>query len=239
MRYMGGKARIAGRLSPVIIKRIKATGARMYWEPFLGGANMFTRVVPHVETAIGSDVMPDLIMMWQAVQQGWLPPDSITREEYAALRRAKPSALRAFAGFGCSFGGRWFEGYGAEKIDAKHPFGHVSYGSAADVRQQAPIMQRAHVAQLDYREARPRPGWLIYCDPPYAGTKPFSGLPTWDADAFWKTAESWARSGCHVLVSEYAAPDGWRCIWEGSTPSSLKRDDNTTRVVERLFELDA
>jgi DNA adenine methylase len=238
MQYMGGKARIARYVAPVIIERIKVTGAQVYWEPFLGGANMFTRIVPHVEVAIGSDIMPDLIMMWQAVQQGWLPPDLITREQYAALRHATPSALRAFAGFGCSFGGKWFGGYGTQK-DRGRGTTEVQDASRRSVARDAPIMQRAHVALLNYREARPRPGWVVYCDPPYAGTTAYAGADAWDADAFWKTAESWARSGCHVLVSEYAAPDGWRCAWEGSTPSSLKRDDNTTRVVERLFELDA
>lgn len=235
---MGGKARIARHVAPVIIERIKSTGATVYWEPFLGGANMFTRIVPHVGTAIGSDIMPDLIMMWQAVQRGWLPPDSITREEYAALRHAEPSALRAFAGFGCSFGGKWFGGYGDRRITPKNPrpLPHVS---AEIVRNQAPIMQRAHVALSDYRDARPRPGWVIYCDPPYAGATAYAGADAWDASEFWKVAESWARDSCHVLVSEYAAPDGWRCTWEGSTQSSLKRDDNVTRVVERLFELGA
>lgn len=238
MQYMGGKARVAARLAPVIIERIKATGAQVYWEPFLGGANMFTRIVPHVQTAIGSDVMPDLIMMWRAVQRGWLPPDSITREQYAALRHAEPSALRAFVGFGCSFGGKWFGGYATQR-DRGRGVTEVQGASFRAVAAQAPIMQRAHVALLDYRSARPRPSWIIYCDPPYSNTTTYGGADAWDAALFWKTAEGWARSGCHVLVSEYAAPDGWRCVWEGSTRSSLKRDDNASTVVERLFELDA
>jgi DNA adenine methylase len=237
MRYMGGKARIAARLAPVVVERIKATGARVYWEPFLGGANMFTRIVPHVEVAIGSDVMPDLIMMWQAVQRGWLPPDAITREQYAALRPAPPSPLRAFAGFGCSFGGKWFGGYADSKTTARDAAVRQREASGALARE-APIMARAHVALLDYREARPRPGWLVYCDPPYAGTTTYSAADAWDADAFWKTAESWARSGCHVLVSEYAAPDGWRCVWEGTTRMVLSSASIRPTVVERLFELD-
>lgn len=235
VRYMGGKTRIAGRLAPVILDVIRETRAMTYWEPFLGGANMFTRIAPHVQTAIGSDVMPDLIMMWRAVRQGWLPPDSITREEYAVLRHAEPSALRAFAGFGCSFGGKWFGGYGAQKIDTKHPVPHVSYGSAADVRKQATAIRRSRIALLDYREARPRPGWVIYCDPPYAGTTTYTGADAWDADAFWATAQRWSESGCHVLVSEYAAPDSWSVLWEGTTPKSLDRAANTTVTTERLF----
>jgi DNA adenine methylase len=235
MRYMGGKARIAGRLAPVILDVIRETGATTYWEPFLGGANIFTRVVPHVETAIGSDVMPDLIMMWQAIQRGWLPPDFVTREEYAALRRAEPSALRAFVGFGCSFGGKWFGGYGAHTPDIRHPRDHVSYGSAIALRKQIPAIQRARVALLDYRDARPRPGWAIYCDPPYAGTTTYTGADAWDADEFWTTAQRWAESGCHVLVSEYAAPDGWSVLWEGETRGSLDRATNATVTTERLF----
>jgi DNA adenine methylase len=180
--------------------------------------------------------------MWQAVQRGWLPPDAITREEYAALRHADPSALRAFAGFGCSFGGKWFGGYGMRTRPDKEIYPDpypLAAASAKSVLRQAPIMARAHVAQLDYREARPRPGWLIYCDPPYAGTTSYGGLgAVWDAAVFWETAASWARSGCHVLVSEYAAPAGWRSVWSGDARRLLRHDDKARRAEERLFEYD-
>jgi DNA adenine methylase len=235
MRYMGGKGRIAKQVAEVILAN--RAGRPHYLEPFLGGAYVFAYAAPHFERALGSDVTPDLILFWQAVQRGWLPPERITREEYARLRTAEPSALRAFAGFGCSFGGKWFDGYGAETIDAKHPFGHVSVGSRDSTIRKAPALRGVRIELADYRRWAPGPDAVAYCDPPYAGTTGYDANGTWDAAEFWIVAEKWARGGTAVLVSEYGAPDGWESVWSASTPRSLRKDSNSQTTTEHLFML--
>lgn len=60
-----------------------------------------------------SDAHEDLILMWQALMRGETEPFAdVTEAEYSALKTAPPSARRGFVGFGASFGGGWFNGYG-------------------------------------------------------------------------------------------------------------------------------
>jgi DNA adenine methylase len=109
MQYMGGKSRIA---KPIAAAILEATSARCsYVEPFMGAGSVAAQLVPQFKRAYLSDASEDLIALWSAVQRGWEPPVEVTSAEYASLREAAPSALRGFAGYGCSFGGKWFGGY--------------------------------------------------------------------------------------------------------------------------------
>ncbi len=111
MRYQGGKSRIA--------RPIAETIRRMYpdveeiWEPFCGGGACTLALSKVGFKVHASDIHPDLIMMWRAVMAGdssvWA---DVSEEEYASLRRAESSARRGFAGFGASFGGNWWGGFG-------------------------------------------------------------------------------------------------------------------------------
>jgi DNA adenine methylase len=233
MRYMGGKGRVARQLSEVILT--STTGRDYYLEPFIGGAYMFARMAPHFRFPAGGDAMKDTALYWQAIRDGWEPPEWISREEYKALKTAEPSPLRAFAGFGCSFGGKWFGGYGAQKIDYKHPENHVSYGSMRTSIAKREALRGSLIDHIDYQRWHPGAGCVVYCDPPYSDTTAYAGMPLFDSDLFWKIADQWVNSGASVFVSEYSAPDHWNEIWSQSTPSSLKLDDNTSRVTERLF----
>ena len=51
--------------------------------------------------------------MLQAVQNGYELPEYISEEKYKYIKEHKDEdmALTGFVGFGCSFGGRFFEGY--------------------------------------------------------------------------------------------------------------------------------
>ena len=225
--YLGGKGRIANAVSAAMLAHTPDRTA--YLEPFVGGGWIFEKMAPHFTFTAASDVMPDLIKLWKATQSGWRPPTSLSREEYAELRNAEPSALRAFAGFGCSFGGKWFAGYASNRR------GDDFAGAAArGIIRKAATMQSTRFRCCSYDSWIARPGWVIYCDPPYADTTPYRGAPTWDANAFWRKANEWVASGATVFVSEYRAPAGWAPIWEQTVKVSLA-DTNTATAVERLF----
>lgn len=232
---MGGKGRIAAKVAEVILAH--RGGRPHYLEPFLGGAYVLALVAPHFERVLGSDVMPDLILYWKAVQAGWLPPERITREEYDALKAAEPSPLRAFAGFGCSFGEKWFGGYGAQRVAPRQPHGHVSVGSRKSTIKKIKAIRTARIELADYRQWAPGPDAVVYCDPPYAATTSYNGAPEWDAEEFWLVAEKWARGGAAVLVSEYAAPDGWESVWSAPVKQSLRKNSNAHAATESVFML--
>lgn len=216
MMYLGGKSRLAKRIGAAILENTNQRG--QYIEPMIGGGSVFFELAPHFQKSFGGDIQEDLILMYRALADGWVPPDTVTEEEWRELRDSPPSALRAFAGFGCSFGGRFFQGY------ARNAKGH-NYAARSRKRLMAysdtlnSLPTTPFFGHGDYDEWLPLPGCVVYLDPPYAGTTGYSvkrsGVPALDHDAFWKTAAEWVTvRGAHVFVSEFAAPEGWTPVWE-------------------------
>lgn len=231
MQYMGGKAKIARRIVAAIMDD---TPARERWfEPFVGGGNVIEHAAPHFGRCVGMDAHPDLIMMWQAIADGWLPPD-LTRERYAELKGAEPSAERGYAGFGASFGGKWFGGYGVSPRD-----GEVWRATQRTLARQGGVFQRYDVRfRLSlFGDHTPPPGTAVYCDPPYIGTTGYS-TGGFDHDAFYKTLIEWSELR-PVYVSEYFVPD-WvpsQIIWEREKRNVLSADENQRVVMERLYRI--
>lgn len=238
MRYVGGKVRIAkwveGHLAP------RAERATRYVEPFVGGAAVLARMAPYFDTVEAGDAHEDLILMWQAAASGWVPPEDITREQYEALRRSEPSALRGFAGYGASFSGTWFGGYDGryEGVRNGKPYVYPAASGTASRAITKDAASFAHVRFLhrSFDQWSPGPGDLVYCDPPYAGTTGYGSVGGFDHSLFWRTAEAWACAGADVVVSEYTAPPSWTVIAERARKGLLRSDggQHTTRT-ERLF----
>lgn len=235
MRYVGSKRRIARKIRDVIIS---LRGDRdVYWEPFAGGFNSFSVIAPEFRKAYASDAHEDLILMWQAVLSGWVPPVSVTPEEYERLRTAEPSALRGFVGFGGSFGGKWFGGYarGGKNADGtpRNYLAESARAVASCVAEMTKTGTEIVVRHAQYHEGRGTSRMVIYCDPPYAGTLGYRGTDDFDHAAFWLWAEDQTRTGALVVVSEYSAPDGWQCVAEFDHNVAITSDRKKT--VERLF----
>ena len=80
MRYMGGKMRIGKQLAGVI-QRFNPV---VYHEPFCGMFSVGKHIVAGRRTAC--DIHPDLILLLNAVRDGWNDmPTNITEEQYNAL----------------------------------------------------------------------------------------------------------------------------------------------------------
>ena len=229
MQYMGGKTRQAKHIVEQLLRH--KGGCTQYLEPFMGGGAIFSRMAPHFpDSAVGADAHPDLMMMWQALQDGWEPPAEVSRDEWYRIKDGEPSALRGFVGFGCSFGGRWFEGYASNARGCD--FAEVARRGAL---KKAATMGSATLLRAPYNAFAPSAGTLVYCDPPYASTKPYSGTEPFDSGAFWSTMRKWADAGAVVLVSEYSAPEWAEQVWSRDATVSLKSDSNTAAAVERLY----
>lgn len=233
MRYYGGKSKIAKALAEALPQ--KAFG--VYWEPFCGACNVITRVEAPLRVA--SDAHPDLILLWQALQDGWIPPDNISEDEYRDLKgRTAPSALRAFVGFGCSFGGKWFAGYARNK-------GKWNYAGFAkrSLAKKLTKLQDVRFLHLPYQEMDTsfllESPALVYCDPPYsASTSDYKG-GRFDTVAFWEWVRDISQVAA-VYVSEYEAPDDFTESWSKPVKTQMHgkctpvTGKNLTRV-EKLF----
>jgi len=230
MQYMGGKHRQAKR----IVEHFPSGG--VYVEPFLGAASVAVLAAPLYETSLLSDANADLIELWRrAVVGDWVAPDEhISEERYAVLRAGGGSAAdRAFAATALSFAGRWFEGFARNRVGTDY------YGAGLrSVGRKAAALSGARcvtISRADYAELSGiGSGCVVYCDPPYAGTKGYSRVKGFDSGRFWEVATGWAEAGASVFVSEYSAPDGWVAVdtWERTNSVRL---GSTITDVESLY----
>ncbi len=226
MRYLGGKARYGEDIARIIRSR-KRQGQTIR-EPFCGACWVSQYLNP--SPIICSDIHEPLILLHQSMQDGWIPPDYVSEEEYNDLyqlwKDGKRSPLIGFAGFACSWGGKWFDGYAR---DMARNFCQESKQSLLKKHERLKYVTFEH---RNYRNIRPYYE-VIYCDPPYRGTTGYDGI--FDTLTFWQTMRKWSHNNT-VIISEYEAPDDWEVIWKAEH-FSIKGTD-TKITTEKLFELE-
>ena len=227
MQYMGSKNRISKQIGEYLTS---VRDDRVFVEPFCGSCSI-TAIMGGQR--IACDLNPDLILLWKAVQDGWLPPETVTEDEYKKLKHKPSSALRGFAGFACSFGGKWFGGYARKKEE--YNFARAARNSIIAI---APKLKDVLFQCADYTNIRPT-GSLVYCDPPYENTTSYAGSGKFDSTKFWDTMRRWSADNL-VLVSSYEGPKDFVSVWEKEAPTTLAGGLNgaqRVRKIERLFKL--
>lgn len=241
MKYMGSKARHALEIKDAIYKEIKNFESNSYVEPFVGGANMICNIPNISFKRYGNDINPFLVSMFQALQKGWLPPDSIDEPTYKlAIENSKltigatleEKALIGFIGIGCLYSGKWFGGY-ARGNDSKGNPRNYCLESKKNVTNQMYRLNDVIFTTGNYWEMEIPSKSIIYCDPPYEGTTKYKD--SFDHQRFWLWCEQKIKDGHKVFVSEYNAPENWRCIWKKEVNSSLTKETGSKKGIEKLF----
>jgi DNA adenine methylase len=227
MRYAGGKGRIGKHIAAMLAPYV---AGRRVLEPFCGGLSMTTLLQP----AEASDNSEPLISLIEAVRGGWRPPATMTDAEYRALQRERDNhgdPLVAFAGFCCSWGGKWFGGLARGHKHQPDPVGTA----AATLLRRVNACASVNFSHREYMDTQFTAGDVLYCDPPYAGTNHAYPVAPLDHGAFWEWARTVSRAGASIFVSEFAAPPD--AIEVGSTRRSptLACSDDRQGKAERLF----
>ena len=226
MRYVGNKTRLAKQLLPIILK--DDDGNSDYVEPFVGACGMMSSV--NRMWRRGYDSNKYIIALWKAVQNGWVPPQTLSREEYDDIKTNKDryhNHLVGFVGFGCSFGSKWFGGYASS--GGRNHCGE----SHRNVLKMSPHISGVLFGCSDYKDIVLNKRSIVYCDPPYQKTLGYAGA-TFNPDEFWTWCRKLAVDGHRVFVSEYSAPPDFRCVFERSVNVSVARSV-CKKAVERLF----
>lgn len=234
MQYIGGKQKSGGaRIAAVINRIIRERKLETYSEPFCGGLSVTQRIVAPVRHA--SDACEALICMYKALQSGtWTPPLDLTREEWVKLRDANDprDPLTAFAGFGCSNRGAWFNSYVEKSKRTGKNFVPAAVAAADSLRKKMRLCADVRFACGDYREQML--GDIVYCDPPYAGTMGYPAVSgEWDPLAFW----AWVRATSDdrlMCISEQHAPDDFVALLSFSIQSRIAMTTGARRD-EHLF----
>jgi hypothetical protein len=103
MQYLGGKSRIANKLAAFIKERHPNSDTIV--EPFMGGGAMTTALAPLFKKVLAYDINQDLILMWQALKDGWVPPTDLSELDYKKLKDAPPISIACVCWFWCVL--RW------------------------------------------------------------------------------------------------------------------------------------
>lgn len=213
MSYLGGKFKMRYQISAYI----NQLSPRVYLEPFCGFCWVGERV--RARRRYFSDLNENIVLMWQALQQGWKPPTKLSEEEYDALKKqTQPSALRGFAGTAASFGGIWFSNYACNERKTNY----AAVG-ARQLQRRMHGLRSAFFRYCDYREAMDKVhADVIYLDPPYAGVTSYAAAGAFDSAVFWDTVRHYSDGSRRILVSEYDAPKDFSKVLTGYSRMGLR-----------------
>ena len=234
MKYMGSKSRIAKHIINVIAP--STSNCSRWVEPFAGGMNMIDKV-PHDIDRVANDHNPYLIAMFKALRNGWVPPDSVSREFYEQCKMGHcEDHMRGWVGFNCSYSGKYFGGY-AGVTKTREGYRNYQLEAKRNVMNQIQNLKGVTFVCGNYFDLQIKSGDIVYCDPPYAGTTKYSS--NFNHELFWEWARDISRI-TKVFVSEYTAPDDFVCVWYKQVASSLSANGasgGNKISIERLFTL--
>ena len=181
---------------------------------------------------IGNDIHKNLIALLEALQNGWIPPTNVSKEFYYDVKSNQnkySDELVGFVGFLCSFGGKWWGGYAANKVGRNY----ADEGSRTLIKQ-AKNFNGIVFRCGSYLEMDIPPNSLIYCDPPYEGTTKYKD--GFNHAEFFQWCRDKVIEGHIVFVSEYSAPDDFVCVKEVQHTTTLNKNSKDPRI-EKLFRI--
>jgi len=229
MKYLGSKNRISKHILPIMNKE---RGDRTWVEPFVGGANMIDKVDGQ---RIGSDMNEYVIALLNEMSKPDFNAPKINEEKYNDIKSnidKYDKWIVGYAGTQLSFGATWFGSYRRDKQ------GKRDYCKEArnNVNKQSKNIQGIHFIHSDYMSLDIPDNSLIYCDPPY-DTKATKGKykDEFDHETFWNWCRQKSKEGHVVFVSEYNAPDDFKCVWEKEISQRVNNNTKTKKANEKLF----
>lgn len=229
MQYMGGKAKqakwIVGELESV-----RVDGQR-FVDMFAGTWNIVSKMSAR-GPRVANDLCVPLVNMAKAWRDEWRPPIELSRERYHEIKFAMDyeDPMTAFAGFGLSYGGKWFGGY------ASNNRGDDFCGAATNaINRKLEACADVEFTNLDFRRFEVRPGDLVYSDAPYFGTTTFGFFQEpFPFDEYIEATKRWAALGATVVVSEYQQLcPSWIEIGARPNPNGTLNSS----AVERLYKV--
>ena len=234
MKYLGSKARIVKDILPLMLADMLP--GQCFVDAFCGGCSVIG-AVPDVYTRIANDNNRYLVAMLKDLTRSpWSPPMTIERNFYNDVRTSYhardgryPDELIGWVGYMGSYNGRFFDGgYSGHDVGGRDYIRE----SIRNLMAQLPSLQGITWYTGDYQGIPIPEQSLIYCDPPYRGTKGFT-TGKFDYQRFYDWARQMAGQGHKVFVSEYRMPPDFVCVWKKSIVNNL----NKSRPTEKLWTL--
>lgn len=177
MKYVGSKSRISKQIAPILQSLIDKNNVTIYYEPFVGGCNMIDKI--QCKVRVGNDAHKELIALLSKIQSGWIPPKTISEEEYNAVRTHRenyPDYYVGLVGFCSTYGSKYFGGYARGYKDDKITPRDIPNEAIRNLMKQLPFIQDVKLTCKDYLDIDMSKlhNALIYCDPQYKGVTKYS-----------------------------------------------------------------
>jgi len=190
----------------------------------------------------GADINKYVVAMLNALSNGWVPPETISRETYNDYRQryynneSKDDFLIGYIGVNGSYNGRFYDGGYAGTVTTKiGTFRDYTNEAYSNVVKQTEGLRGVVFKHSSYKDLDLPENSLIYCDPPYYGTKEYRESKI-NHDHFWQWCRDKTLEGHTVFISEYSAPEDFECVWEKKVNSSMTQDTGAKKATEKLFK---
>lgn len=234
MRYQGGKVGLAKYICPII----QALKPKVYIEPFCGACAIIEHI--QAEKRIASDASEVVIVLFKAVQEGFIAPDNVSEEEYKkavmAFRSGKtPTAFEAFALIACCFAGTIGSGYA--RYFRRGKWVNFALRGKRALEKSLESLKGIEFFLRSYKHytCENTKDAVIYCDPPYENTSGYKSVKEpFSNDEFWQWARELSRENI-VLVSEFQARDGFVSVWERERWMRRHKKKKAYKVQEKLL----
>ena len=176
MKYMGSKRRIAKDILPIMLRYAKENNIDTWVEPFVGGGNMMEFVSPKFKR-IGSDYNKYLIALYKGLQNKEEIildiPKSLFDKARNQFNGKEQNGFNDFQigwiGFMAGFNGRFYGG-GYSGIQGGRNYIKEQINNT--LRSFEKIKDVSFV-NCSYQDLDIPINSIIYCDPPYFGTKEY------------------------------------------------------------------
>ena len=238
MQYFGGKARISKPLAEFLNGELEE--GQPFVDAFCGSCNVISKIDPN-RVRIANDKHEYLIAMWKALQDGWIPPEHVSKEDYYHIKNNpdENKALTGFVGFGMSFGGKYFGGFTGEV--SKNGQDYLKCAKNG-VFKKIVGLDKVHFHNNDFKSITVPENSMIYCDIPYKGTTQYNKATVghFPHEDFYAWGRLMSKKGHKVYVSEYVynVPDDCEILWSiqsGTTNAAWQGSAKKTEEVVFRF----
>ena len=206
MQYFGGKAKIAKELSAFINTTYLQGNNKPFIDAFCGSCNIISKI-DDKRIRIANDKHKELMAMWQWVQEHGIDrlPTDVSKELYYYIKTSTtcPDWLKGFVGFGCSFAGKWWGGYG----ECERGYNYAKGSGNSIGRKMVGLKDVLFVCGDYFDIVMPATQSVVYCDIPYKNTTGYSYTSssngTFNHTQLYEWCYKMKAQGHIVLVSEY------------------------------------
>ena len=238
MKYMGSKARLSKDIANILNREIEKRNS-VFYDVFVGGFNL----LPAVDASIiyANDICSYITTFYEEFLSGnFTPPSSLSEDLYNDIKNNKdsyPKPLVAFAGYACSFGGKFFGGYARSFNTKGEPRDHPNEQYRALIKRKKHLKdKKLIISNTCYKNIDIIPNSVVYCDPPYVTTTEYK--TKFCHEDFYTWCENLVKEkNCSVYVSEYFVNrKGWEVVFSKKLKTNIRDKNNSTRQ-EKLYKV--